>query len=63
MILKIGPDQPVQLETKYQSGSIKLVKIGKNRELKANPVLPPVWFLKPWYDYTNMTCMTILVIP
>ena len=38
-------------------------KTSKNREPEANLILPLVWFLKPWYDFTNMTCMTILVIP
>ena len=49
MALKIEldqPIQPVQLEIKYQSGLIKMLKIEKNWELEANLVLPSVQFLK-----------------
>ena len=42
---------------------VRFNKTSKNGESEASPVLPPVRFLKPWYDYTNMTYMTILVIP
>ena len=42
---------------------VRFDKTGKNGVSEESPVLPLVRFLKPWYDYINMTYMTILVIP